>query len=64
MLVLSRKINEEIVIAENVRIKVAAIEGSRVRLVVSAPDDVRIRRVAAGEQPQLAECVTAALPPR
>lgn len=44
MLVLSRKWNEEIIIAGNIRIKVLEITGNRVRLGVSAPDDVPVLR--------------------
>jgi carbon storage regulator len=44
MLVLSRKVNEEIVIANNVTIKVVKIIGNRVRLGISAPRSVNIRR--------------------
>src|SRR5262245_59217748 len=44
MLVLSRKVNEEIVIDENISITVARIEGNRVRLGISAPASVKIRR--------------------
>ena len=32
MLVLSRRIGEEIVIADNIRVKVVAVHGNRVRL--------------------------------
>ena len=44
MLVLSRKQNEEIVIGNNVCIKVVGIFGNKVRLGISAPADVAIRR--------------------
>lgn len=44
MLVLSRKQNEEIVIGNNVAIKVVGIFGNKVRLGISAPADVVIRR--------------------
>ena len=44
MLVLSRKVGEEIVIANQVRVRVASIQGKRVRLAFSAPDDVPIFR--------------------
>lgn len=48
MLVLSRKANEEIVIGKNVSIKVVGIFGNKVRLGISAPQSVAIRR---GELP-------------
>jgi carbon storage regulator CsrA len=44
MLVLSRKLGEEIVIGENFRLTVVEIAGRRVRLVLTAPRDVIILR--------------------
>lgn len=44
MLVLSRKQNDEILIGDRVCIKVVAVSGNRVRLGISAPADVVIRR--------------------
>ena len=44
MLVLTRKVNEAIVIAGQVRVIVAEIQGERVRLGVEAPRDVRVDR--------------------
>jgi carbon storage regulator CsrA len=44
MLVLSRKQNEEIIIGDNVCIKVVGVFGSKVRLGISAPGHVSIRR--------------------
>lgn len=44
MLVLSRKINEEIIIGNNVSIKVVKVVGNKVRLGISAPSSVSIRR--------------------
>jgi carbon storage regulator CsrA len=44
MLVLSRKLNEEIVIGENIRITVVEVCGNRIRLGITAPKDVRVRR--------------------
>jgi len=44
MLVLSRKANEEIVIGENIRITVVNVAGNRVRIGVSAPKSISIRR--------------------
>ena len=44
MLVLSRKIGEEIQIAENITVKIVAIQGSRVLVGVQAPQEVRISR--------------------
>ncbi len=44
MLVLSRKIGEEIVIDNQVRVRVASIEGKRVKLAFSAPEGIQIFR--------------------
>ena len=44
MLVLSRKQNEEILIGDNVCIKVIGVFGNKVRLGISAPTQVAIRR--------------------
>jgi carbon storage regulator len=44
MLVLSRKVNEQIVIGENIRLTVVSIRGNQVRLGFEAPPDVLIFR--------------------
>jgi carbon storage regulator len=44
MLVLTRRIGDEIVINGHIRLKVTAIEGKRVRLGVAAPPEVRLDR--------------------
>jgi len=44
MLVLSRRIGEEIVIADRVRVRVAAVRGNRVQLAIAAPTSVPIHR--------------------
>lgn len=44
MLVLSRRLQEELVIDQRIRVVVLGIQGQRVRLGISAPDDVDIRR--------------------
>jgi len=44
MLVLTRKAGERIVIGENVEISVVRIRGNRVRLGVSAPRQIAVRR--------------------
>jgi carbon storage regulator len=44
VLVLSRRVGEEVVIADNIRLAVVAIRGKSVRLGFTAPADVLIRR--------------------
>jgi carbon storage regulator len=44
VLVLSRKQNEEILIGENVCIKVVSVSGNNVRLGISAPRYIAIQR--------------------
>ena len=44
MLVLSRRVGEEVVIDKQIRLIVSAIEGGRVRFAISAPASVHIRR--------------------
>jgi len=49
MLVLSRKIDDEIIIDDNISIRVLKVKGNTVRLGISAPSDVNIMR---GELPR------------
>ncbi|MDG2206856.1 MAG: carbon storage regulator [Pirellulales bacterium] len=44
MLVLSRRIGEEIVIDDTTRVVVLGIQGSRIRIGISAPPHVAIQR--------------------
>jgi carbon storage regulator len=44
MLVLTRKQGEEIVIGDNIRLKVVAIRGTQVRLGVAAPRHISVQR--------------------
>lgn len=44
MLVLTRRVGEEIVIDGNIRITVTGIRGERVRIGITAPDFVRVDR--------------------
>jgi carbon storage regulator len=44
MLVLSRKVDEQIIIGEHIRVTVVSIRGNQVRLGFEAPHDVSIFR--------------------
>jgi carbon storage regulator len=45
MLVLTRRIGEEIVIAGNIRVKVVAIRGQNIRIGITAPPSVPVTRL-------------------
>ncbi len=44
MLVLSRKLNQSIIVGDNVKIQVLKISGNTVRIGIEAPQDVKILR--------------------
>ena len=44
MLILQRKAGESLLIGEDITIRVVAVDGTRVRLAISAPEDVSILR--------------------
>lgn len=44
MLILQRKANESVVIGENITVTILSVDGMRVRLAISAPEDVSILR--------------------
>jgi carbon storage regulator len=62
MLVLSRRVDESIAVGDSIVITILAIEGDRVKLGVSAPRDIPIRRqevyVAIQEQDKLHDLLT------
>jgi len=55
MLVLSRELNEEIVIDHSIHVKVLKVGQSHVRLGISAPNGIPIRRAGA-QCPDSHEC--------
>ena len=59
MLILSRKINESIVVGEVIEVKILEVAGERVKIGISAPRDVSIVRRELLDQVQ-AENVAAA----
>ena len=44
MLVLSRKVGEEIVIGDNIRVRIVSVQGNQIRLGFEAPREVSIQR--------------------
>jgi carbon storage regulator len=50
MLVLSRKVGEAIVIEGGIRIRVAEVQGGRVRLAIEAPRTTRVDRAEVHER--------------
>jgi carbon storage regulator len=45
MLMLTRKVGEAIVLADNVRLTVVAIQGDKVRIGITAPEDITVDRL-------------------
>jgi len=45
MLVLTRRIGEEIVIADEIRVKIVSVHGDRVRIGIDAPSDICVERL-------------------
>jgi carbon storage regulator len=56
MLVLSRRVNEEIVIDDHIRLRVVEVRGDRVRLGVCAPASVRVDRQEVHERRMMEPC--------
>ena len=44
MLVLTRRVGEQIIIDGNIRITVAAVQGERVRIGITAPPEISVDR--------------------
>ena len=57
MLVLTRKLNEEILIGDNIRITLVRVKGNSVRVGIEAPRDVRVvRGELAGQESRSDDC--------
>ncbi len=56
MLVLTRRIGEEIVIDGNIRVRIVAVSGGKVRLGISAPPSVSVDRSEVHERRSEFEC--------
>jgi carbon storage regulator len=50
MLVLSRKVNERVVVGENIVITIVNIRGDKVRIGIDAPKDVAVDRQEVAEK--------------
>lgn len=66
MLVLSRRLGEEIIIGDNIRIVVTDIKGDKVRLGITAPASIPVdrkevhdRRAQFGDEPAVVNTVSA-----
>lgn len=44
MLVLTRRVGEEIIIGDNIRVKIVSIKGDRIRVGIEAPESVSVDR--------------------
>jgi carbon storage regulator len=66
MLVLSRKVGEEIVLGNQVRVRVTAVHGKRVSLAIAAPAHVAVHRAEILSQwmdvPRAEEVIPASVP--
>ena len=55
MLILSREVNQEVMIGDNIRVMVIEVRGGKVRLGISAPRDVPVYRHEIYEAMQAAQ---------
>jgi carbon storage regulator len=63
MLVLSRRVGEEIVIDGTIRIRVVAVQGNRVRLGITAPADIPVHREEVAQRELAAAVVPEGIAP-
>ena len=63
MVVFSRRIGQEIVIGDNIRITVVAVEGEMVHIGISAPKEVVVDRQEVHERRKNSFCEEPAFPP-
>jgi carbon storage regulator len=64
MLVLSRRLGEQIVIGGEIRITVVAVQGNKVRIGITAPPDIRVDREEISQRLQGRACARApGMPP-
>ncbi len=62
MLVLTRRIDEEIVVAGNIRLRILSVQGGKVRLGVEAPAGVSVDRAEVALRKGQAEAAQVAPP--
>lgn len=44
MLILTRRINEEVMIGDDIKIRILGVKGSQVRIGIAAPENVSVHR--------------------
>lgn len=44
MLILTRRINEEVMIGDDIKIRILGVKGNQVRIGIEAPEDVSVHR--------------------
>ena len=59
MLVLSRKVDDTILIGDNIKIQVMQVKGNRIRIGIEAPTDVKILRGELANHSQVEKTSTA-----